>query len=276
MDWAKVLEQIPAELETLDGVPDKLKRVYDRGDNPDGPFKFVGSENVFNAMKNAKKERGELSDKLASVTEQLAVFTAIGTPEDAKALFEKRAEIEKARTEKDAGIEVLRTEFQTKLQDAEKAAAGQITGWKDLANKLARDSVMSGILAGADLTDLGKEFMPMLLDKNIKIELDAGQTKVTVVNDKGEPRENDKIEPMTPGELMAEMKAKRPELFGSGSVTGGGSGGSNVDPSALPASGKKFDDWTPAEQRNYVTKHGIKAYAKLQADNQKAKAAAAA
>ena len=38
MDWAKVIEQIPTELETLDGVPEKLKRVYDRGDNPDGPY----------------------------------------------------------------------------------------------------------------------------------------------------------------------------------------------------------------------------------------------
>lgn len=259
-DWAKLSQDIPKEIAKPDDVPEEFRHLYDR-DGQNGNYVFKGSKVLFASMTGAKTEREEFKTKLSGVEADLAKFSALGSYDDLKALHEKSDEIKNAQIAQSGQLDQLRAASQQQIATLEATKNTKIASLEDALRATVQDNLIATLIASASLTKEGQAIIPQLLPGNFKVELgDGNKTKVLVVDKNGQPRMNAKMDPMTPTEVIAELREQFPSLFnGSGNAGGGGGDTDNV---VLPGD-KKPSTWNPAQKAAYMREHGSQAYENL-------------
>lgn len=260
-DWTKLATDIPKQLDTVAEVPDEFKHLYDKDDS--GHFVFKGSAVLFNSMTGAKAEKQELSAKLSAINAQMDKYAKLGDVAGLESLIAKKAEIEAANVNVDARIAELRQQSQEQLRTVENQYQGKVSGLETALQTTVRETMISSLISSANLTDEGKSILPQLLPQFFKVELaDGYKPKIIVVDEKGSPRMNAKMDPMQPADVINEMREKFPSLFKGAGRTGGGSPGTDQATGSLPKN-KQPSTWTAQEKSNYMREHGAKAYEEL-------------
>jgi len=240
-------------VDSLDAVDEPLRELYEE---KDGKFalKVEGIEPTDGLKSALQKERADR----AAYEKQVKAWQGLGkTPDEIKELLAAQEQAELAKAEKAGEWEKLRAQMNEKHDAALKAKDETISAMRARLNaELVDAKAVSAIAAAKGVPEL---LLPHV-QRHVKVD---DEFNVHVVDAKGDPRVNEKGEPLSIADLISEMKAS--EVFGrafegsgqsgSGKQPGNGAGGAGVT--------KKSDFKTEKDRAAFVEKHGFDAYKAL-------------
>lgn len=238
---------LPFSVESLDNVPENLRELYAETDNG-YRLNVDGYEDPSNLKSALQKER----EAAKKYSRELEGWKKTGKSPDEIAdllLQAEKADEDKAKNagEWDKLKDQLMEKHNRELSTREEALKGMKS---TLESYLVDAQAASAISEHKGVTQL---LMPHV-KAAVKVIDEDGQYKVRVVNDRGEPRINDKGEYMTINELVSEMRQS--EVYGRAfeSSAKAGSGANPAGGSSGGSSGIKSlaDAKTPAEKAEYV------------------------
>lgn len=240
-------------VDSLDAVDEPLRALYEQ-DGEKFKLKVEGIEPVDGLKSALDKERRAAREAEKSA----ARWKALGkTPEEIEELVAAQEQAELAKAEKAGEWDKLRAQMNEKHDAALKSKDETITAMRARLNaELVDAKAVAAIAAAKGVPEL---LLPHV-QRHVKVD---DEFNVHVVDAKGDPRVNEKGEPLSIADLVTEMKAS--EVFGrafegsgqsgSGKLPGNGAGGAGVS--------KKSDFKSEKERAAYVDKHGMEAYRAL-------------
>lgn len=240
-------------VDSLDAVDEAIRPLYEERD---GKFalKVEGIEPTDGLKSALQKER---SDR-ASYEKQVKAWQGIGkTPDEIKDLLAAQEQAELTKAEKAGEWDKLRSQMNEKHEAALKGKDETISAMRSRLNaELVDAKAVAAIAAAKGVPEL---LLP-IVQRHVKVDEDFN---VQVVDAKGDPRVNDKGEPLSIADLVLEMRAS--EIFGRAFEGGGLSGSGKLPGNAAGGAGvtKKSDFKAEKDRAAYVEKHGMAAYKAL-------------
>ena len=216
-------------------------------------------ERTKKALAKANKEAEQRRHKL-NEWDELGV-----DPDKVKAMLQEQRDAEIKKAEEEGRYQELLDKIKTESSE-------KLTKAEEKVNNMQRK--LESYLVDKNLTEAiaAEDGIPKLLQGIAKqyvsvIEDDTGDYKTVILDEDGQPRKNEKGEPMNVRELVKSFK-EDPDLqyaFKAPKTSGAGtdSQAASTPPSKKPGPKPRRGDMSPKEQRDFVQKYGYEEFSKL-------------
>lgn len=219
------MAKLKAKIEKLEDVGEALREYYTKGS--DGAF-YLDADGVDDMPAVVGLKRN--SDELKREKDRIAAKAAA----DTQALESKIADLEKRNKggqndERIAELEARVKQVQAAAQQEKAAMEKQLADGLEAQKAFIRKSVISTALADPDVAG-DPLFLEHIMAPHLKIEVEHGQPKITVLDGNGNPRIKSTADPVfTAKDLALELKAQ-PRFGGAfkATTTGGSGAGGNT------------------------------------------------
>lgn len=201
--------EFPNEVESLDAVPEAYRALYSEQDgrhvlDGDLAMKLTVGPSLKKALDNERRAAREAQ-------KQIDAWKAIGkTPEEIADLIAAQDDLETRKAEGKGEWDKLKQQLMdqhAKVLKAKDDAVAAANGKIDALNKTLQSHLIDAQATAAIAAAKGsaKVLLPHV-QRFAKVVEEAGEYKVQVLDDKGDPRINGKGDPMTIADLVAEMR----------------------------------------------------------------------
>lgn len=262
-------------VDSIEEIEEPLRALYAE---KDGKFHLdvdglPDSDNELKAVRNALKKS---NSEAAKERERRRAFEALGkSPEEIQTMLDElnglqelKEKHEMTEAEKKGQWDELKKQMNEKQEAQLKAKDALILAEQQKVSTLHKSIEQhiiqsSAIAAIAEHKGIAKLLLPFV-SEHIRVSNEDGKFSVHVVDDKGEPKVNDKGEPITISEFVGEMQAD--PIFSRAFEGSGSSGGGTRQANGgmqHPGISKKTDLKNEKQRAEFVDKFGIERYRSL-------------
>ena len=263
-------------VDTIEEVEEPFRALYAEKDGKFhlGVDDLPDTDSELKAVRNALKKSNA---EAAKERERRRSYDALGkTPEEIQTMLDElnglqelKEKHEMTEAEKKGQWDELKKQMNEKQEAQLRAKDTLILAEQQKASAL-RQSIQqhiiqsSAIAAIAEHKGIAKLLLPFV-SEHIRVTEEDGKFSVHVVDDKGEPKVNDKGEPITISEFVGEMQTD--PIFSRAFEGSGSSGGGTRQPNggmiSHPGISKKTDLKNEKQRAEFVDKYGIERYRSL-------------
>lgn len=236
-------------------LPDQFKGLYVEDGNE---YVYADPSKLKASMINAKAEKTAATTELAELK---AKFKDVD-PEEFHTLKGKAKDFENIDKAKQDGIDAVKRDLESKFTGQLTAAQQKLVNAQAKhASYILNDQIKSA-LAKAGVTDAGAKLLTGNLLNAVTTKVDDdGEPEFRILDAKGNARLTDNADPYTISDLVADARKEFPQLFGSASGSGAGSGGQDKNVSS--PTDENVTEWTPAQKKAFIAQNGHDKYRAL-------------
>lgn len=236
-------------------LPDQFKGLYvEDGDS----YVYADPSKLKTSMINAKAEKTAATTELAELK---AKFKDVD-PEEFRLLKGKAKDFENIDKAKQEGIDAVKRELESKftgqLSEKDKRL---IAAQAKHASYILNDQIKTH-LTKAGVTDAGAKLLTGNLLNAVTTKIDEdGEPEFRILDGKGNQRLTDNADPYSIADLVADARKEFPQLFGSASGSGAGSG--NQDKNVAVPNDENVLEWSPQQKKAFIAQNGHEKYRAL-------------
>lgn len=254
---------LPEETDSLDSVPETLRRFYYE---KDGTYRMRDPEALERAQRNAKASEQAAKKELQGLRDRLEKYKDFDDvdPEEYRQMKSERQEREEREAERKGEWDKLKAQMQEQHTEEKKGLQSEIERLRGELRGEKIDSKLHEALLENDVTAVGAKLLPYELKQKIDfVEVD-GKFEVRILGDDGKTaRVNADGEYLQISDLVKESREVYPDLFKGSAASGGGAPAPTASNGVQSQKTKAAKDMTDAEKSAYIAENGLEKWKEL-------------
>jgi hypothetical protein len=256
--------ELEDEVESLDAVPEKLRRFYLERD---GKHVLRDPASLEQAHKNAKASEQAAKRELQAARERLEKYSALDDVdvEEYRKMKQEKIDREVQEAEKKGQWDKLRAQMQEQHAEELKTRETEVERLRNELRNEKIDSKLQEALLSQEVTSVGAKLLPYELKKKIDFVEEDGKFAVRILGEDGKTaRVNADGEYLQISDLVKEAREEFPDLFKGSAASGGGAPNQSGGNGALPRGKvKAAKDMTDVEKSAFIAENGLEAWKEL-------------